>query len=56
MSRIPDGLHRLDLSPSKMLAAMSKRTGGIPDFAKEALEKMGVDKADIDAADKEGRK
>lgn len=49
-------MKRLGLSPQQMLEEMAKRTGGIPDFAKKTLvEKGGLTKAQVDAADKKGR-
>jgi len=45
-----------NLSNKQMLEELAKRTGGIPDFAKEALKKAGVNAKDVDDADTLGRK
>jgi hypothetical protein len=49
------GFIRLDQTPDEMLKDMSKRTGGIPDFAKDILKKAGFDPQVVDDADKAGR-
>ncbi len=45
-----------NLSNKQMLEELSKRTGGIPDFAKDALKQAGVNAQDVDDADAAGRK
>lgn len=56
MSAKMSGFKRLDLSKEEMLTDMSKRTGGIPSFAKDALAKAGIDQDTLDRADEAGRK
>lgn len=42
-------------SKQTMLAELSKRSGGIPDFAKKAFEQMGLKPEDIEKADQLGK-
>ena len=44
------------LSNKQMLEELSKQTGGIPDFAKDALKQAGFDAQDVEDADTAGRK
>lgn len=55
MARLPEGFKRLGGTPEEMLTELSKRTGGIPAFAQQALKKAGVDPGTIEEADKAGR-
>lgn len=43
-------------TPEEMLTELSRRTGGIPEFARDALAKAGMEPATIDKANEEGRK
>jgi hypothetical protein len=55
----PSGIGIPGLTPlvGDQLTYLSKLTGGIPDFAQELLiEKGGMDRAEVEAADKAGRK
>ena len=53
---IGDHWTNLTESRAEMLITLSKRSGGIPDFAKDALRKMGIPEEEIEEADREGRK
>lgn len=50
-----DGFHKLGGSTAEQLTELAKRSGGIPDFAMDALKKAGLDARTVDQADADGR-
>jgi hypothetical protein len=53
----PKRLAPLNLSNEEMLTELSRRSRGIPDFAKRALiDKAGMPAEEVERADKAGRK
>jgi len=50
-----NGMQRIGGTNEEMLRDLAKRTGGIPDFARDALKKAGMDAEVVDSADADAR-
>lgn len=50
-----NGMRRIGGTNEEMLRDLAERTGGIPDFARDALKKAGMDPDVVDSADADAR-